>query len=65
LIDAHADKTEAEIWEVFREVCQRCDVKSACLERDENFPPFAEILTEIEIARKLSENPNFAKMQNV
>ncbi|HMS43372.1 MAG TPA: DUF692 family protein, partial [Pyrinomonadaceae bacterium] len=25
LIDAHADRTEAEIWEIFRVVCRRCD----------------------------------------
>jgi uncharacterized protein (UPF0276 family) len=53
LIDAHADRTEAEIWEVFREVNNRCNIKGAILERDENFPPFSEILEEIEIARSL------------
>ena len=53
LIDAHADRTEAEIWEVFREVRRRCDVKGAILERDEKYPPFAEILEELEIARSL------------
>lgn len=53
LIDAHADKTNDEIWEVFREVCARCDVKGAILERDENFPPFSEILDEIKTARAI------------
>ena len=57
LIDAHADKTGGEIWEVFREVCARSDIKGAILERDENFPPFAEILEEIKTARILLENP--------
>lgn len=51
LIDAHADRTDAEIWEVFGEVCRRANVKGAILERDENFPPFAEILDEIETAK--------------
>lgn len=54
LIDAHANKTETEIWKVFQEVCARCDVKGAILERDENFPPFAEILEEIETAKNLA-----------
>ena len=54
LIDAHADRTEDEIWSVFQEVCARCDIKGAILERDENYPPFAEILEEIETARTLS-----------
>jgi hypothetical protein len=53
LIDAHADRTEAEIWGVYREVHRRCDVKGSILERDENFPPFAEILEELETARSL------------
>ncbi len=51
LIDAHSHKTENEIWQVFKEVCQRCDVKGAILERDGNFPPFQEILQEIETAK--------------
>jgi uncharacterized protein (UPF0276 family) len=65
LIDAHADQTQSEIWEVFREVCARCDIKGAILERDENFPPFAEILQELETARELMETPNFAKVSAV
>jgi uncharacterized protein len=56
LIDAHANKTEDAIWEVFREVCARCDVKGAILERDENFPPFAEILAELAAARRFAVN---------
>ncbi len=65
LIDAHADKTNDEIWEVFRAVSERCDVKGAIVERDENFPPFAEILEEVRTARILMENPNFAKVSAV
>jgi uncharacterized protein (UPF0276 family) len=61
LIDSHSQKTQSEIWEVFREVCLRAEVKGAILERDENFPPFAEILAELEAARKLSEKTNFSK----
>ena len=55
LIDAHANKTESEIWQVFAEVCRRCNVKGAILERDEKFPPFSEILDELDEARRLSE----------
>jgi uncharacterized protein len=65
LIDAHADRTQSEIWEVFREVCARSNVKGACLERDENFPPFQEILHELETARELLENPNLTKVNTV
>jgi uncharacterized protein len=65
LIDAHANKTEGEVWKVFREVCQKCDVKGAVLERDENFPPFAEILEEIKMARRLSEKSNLVNISGV
>jgi len=65
LIDAHANRTEDEIWEVFREVCARCEIKGAILERDENFPPFAEILEEIKTARILMENSNLRKISAV
>ncbi|MDQ4121999.1 MAG: DUF692 domain-containing protein [Acidobacteriota bacterium] len=58
LIDAHANRTENEIWEVFSEVCRRSEVKGAILERDENFPPFDEILDELKIARSLLETEN-------
>ena len=61
LIDSHSQKTQDEIWEVFREVCSRADVKGAILERDENFPPFGEILEELQTARTLSEKANFSK----
>ena len=55
LIDSHSQKTQSEIWEVFQEVCTRTEVKGAILERDENFPPFAEILEELEKARSFSK----------
>jgi uncharacterized protein len=52
-IDGHAHKTESEIWEIFREVCRRCEIKGAVLERDANFPPFEEILEELAVAGNL------------
>lgn len=61
LIDSHSYQTPNEIWEVFREVCLRANVKGAILERDGNFPPFAEILKELQTARDLSEKTNFSK----
>lgn len=61
LIDSHAHKTPDEIWDVFQEICLRANVKGAILERDENFPPFTEILEELKTARELSEKSNFSK----
>ncbi|MBC7898487.1 MAG: DUF692 domain-containing protein [Saprospiraceae bacterium] len=53
LIDAHSTETEEEIWEVFREVCRRTVVKGSVLERDENFPAFTEIVSELGKAREI------------
>ncbi len=53
LIDSHSHKTPDEIWEVTKEVMKRAPVKSAILERDENFPPFDELLKELETAREI------------
>lgn len=61
LIDAHANRTENEIWEVFAEVCRRAPVKGAILERDENFPPFGEILEELKTARSLFKTENLRR----
>lgn len=52
LIDAHADRTDDEIWNVFEEICVRCDIKGAILERDENFPEFSELVEELNRARE-------------
>jgi uncharacterized protein len=66
LIDSHSQQTQAEIWDVFREVCDRTDVKGAILERDENIPPFEMLVEELEIARKiLKTETNFAKALSV
>ena len=65
LIDSHSYQTPNEIWEVFREVCSRADVKGAILERDGNFPHFSEILEELNTARALSEKANFSKSVTV
>lgn len=53
LIDSHSQQTQAEIWEVFREVCRRTEVKGVILERDENFPPFAMLLEELATAKMI------------
>lgn len=53
LIDAHADATDDDIWNVLREVSVRCDIKGAILERDENFPDFSTIVEELDTAREI------------
>jgi uncharacterized protein (UPF0276 family) len=63
LIDAHADRTEDEIWNVFEEICVRCDINGAVLERDENFPEFSELMRELDTARERMKRSCFAGMR--
>lgn len=58
LIDAHADVTGDEVWNVFREVSVLCDIKGAILERDENFPDFGDLTGELRTARKIVNAPD-------
>ncbi len=62
LIDGHGDRTEDEIWEVFREVAGRTEINGAVLERDENFPDFGELVGELATARSIisTKAPAFA-----
>lgn len=50
-IDAHSDRTGDDVWEIYREVCERAPVRAAVLERDAELPPFADILEELGTAR--------------
>ena len=50
----HTFVVHAGIRNAFREVRVRCDIKGAVLERDENFPEFGEILSELETAREIA-----------
>jgi uncharacterized protein len=51
LVDSHSHPTPAEVWEVLDETLRIAPVKGAILERDENLPPFSEILGEVARAR--------------
>jgi uncharacterized protein (UPF0276 family) len=53
LIDSHSAATPEAVWEVMDEVLARARVKGVILERDENLPPFDELLGELRRARDL------------
>lgn len=53
LIDSHSQPTPPEIWELMEVVLARAPVKGVILERDENIPPFEELLSELRQARTL------------
>jgi uncharacterized protein (UPF0276 family) len=53
LIDGHAHATQAEIWQVLEEALHLSAVKGIILERDENFPPYDELVAELNQARSI------------
>jgi len=55
LIDSHDRATAKEVWTLFERVVARAPVKAAVLERDENLPPFAELLAETDHARTIMQ----------
>ena len=53
LIDSHSAATPPEVWSLMESVLARAPVKGILLERDENLPPFPELLAELAHARAL------------
>jgi uncharacterized protein (UPF0276 family) len=53
LIDSHSQPTPPEIWALMETVIARAPVQGIILERDENLPPFGDLLVEIERARAI------------
>ena len=53
LIDSHAYPTPPEVWKVLEAAVARAAVRGIILERDENLPPFAELLGELDQARTI------------
>ncbi|VEP11309.1 conserved hypothetical protein [Hyella patelloides LEGE 07179] len=53
LIDSHSEATPAEIWQLMTDVTSCTNVNGIILERDENIPPFNELVTELNQARKI------------
>lgn len=58
LIDSHSHSTPKEIWQLMNEVVTRVPVKGIVLERDENLPPFTELVSELELARDIGRQNN-------
>jgi len=53
LIDSHAHSAPPEVWDLLETALARASVRGVILERDENLPPFAELLGELERARTI------------
>ena len=54
LIDSHSSATPEEVWTLLERVVERFPVKGIILERDEDLPPFSEILKETDRARAVA-----------
>jgi len=56
LIDSHSQSTPTEVWQLMKEVVACVPVKGIVLERDENLPPFTEIVGELQTAREIARS---------
>ncbi len=52
LIDSHAHPVPSEVWAVLDRAVANAPVRGILLERDENLPPFKELLADLERARE-------------
>jgi uncharacterized protein (UPF0276 family) len=55
LVDSHSSAAPAVVWNLLDHVLARAPVNGVILERDENLPPFATLLEEIERVRRVWE----------
>ena len=53
LVDSHARPAPPEVWSLLETVVARAPVKGIILERDEDLPPFGELLDEVDRARAI------------
>jgi uncharacterized protein (UPF0276 family) len=53
LLDSHSHATPPEIWTVLGAAVAHAPIRGIILERDENLPPFSEMLDELEQARTI------------
>jgi uncharacterized protein len=53
-IDTHDQPICEEVWSLYKEACQRFGPISTMIERDDNFPPFDELLAELDRARSIA-----------
>lgn len=53
LVDSRTQPVSESVWKLLDAAVARAPVRSICLERDDNLPPLAEILWEVERARAI------------
>ena len=53
IIDTHDHTIRDEVWDLFKQTVPLFDNTSVLIERDSNIPPLADLIEELEIARKI------------
>jgi uncharacterized protein (UPF0276 family) len=54
LIDTHDEPVREEVWELYAEALKRFGAVSTMIERDDNIPPLAELVAELNQARAIA-----------
>lgn len=54
IIDTHDALVRPEVWELYRLALQRFGRVSTMIERDDNIPPLPDLLTELDVARRIA-----------
>jgi uncharacterized protein (UPF0276 family) len=53
LVDGHCRPVPEDVWTLFERVTRKANVRGVLIEHDTDFPPFAELLAQVERARSL------------
>ena len=54
IIDTHDALVPEEVWELYRAAVKRFGKVSTIIERDDNIPPLAELVAELDVARRIA-----------
>lgn len=54
IIDSHGDTVIDPVWSLYEAALRRFGPVSTMIERDDNIPPFAELMAELEMARQIA-----------
>jgi uncharacterized protein len=60
IIDTHDAPVADPVWDLYRRTCERFGPVSTMIERDANIPPLADLLDELDVARRLTALPAVA-----
>lgn len=62
IIDTHDMPVSQEVWDLYAEAIQYLGPVSTMIERDDNIPPLAELLSEMEHARQITNHMSHAEL---